>query len=119
MWRIRGIHRSLSPQNNTGCRYFGRYREHQDYETLFASVGYDARRSLSGSESCRSGFITFIFRRPLDASMIFETVATGGCRSYVVGCEATCAAVLIDPELGQIDRYIALTAREGLRIRYL
>ena len=51
--------------------------------------------------------------------MIFETVATGGCRSYVVGCEATCAAVLIDPELGQIDRYIALTAREGLRIRYL
>jgi glyoxylase-like metal-dependent hydrolase (beta-lactamase superfamily II)/rhodanese-related sulfurtransferase len=51
--------------------------------------------------------------------MIFETVTTGGCRSYVIGCEATCAAVLIDPELGQIDRYLALTARDGLRIRYL
>jgi glyoxylase-like metal-dependent hydrolase (beta-lactamase superfamily II)/rhodanese-related sulfurtransferase len=51
--------------------------------------------------------------------MIFETVTTGGCRSYVVGCEATCAAALIDPELGQIDRYLALTARDGLRIRYL
>src|SRR6202140_2536364 len=51
--------------------------------------------------------------------MIFETVTTGGCGSYVVGCEATCAAILIDPELGQIDRYIALTARDGLRIRYL
>jgi glyoxylase-like metal-dependent hydrolase (beta-lactamase superfamily II)/rhodanese-related sulfurtransferase len=51
--------------------------------------------------------------------MIFETVTTGGCRSYVVGCESTCAAALIDPELGQIDRYLALTARDGLRIRYL
>jgi glyoxylase-like metal-dependent hydrolase (beta-lactamase superfamily II)/rhodanese-related sulfurtransferase len=51
--------------------------------------------------------------------MIFEAVTTGGCRSYVVGCESTCAAALIDPELGQIDRYLALTARDGLRIRYL
>jgi glyoxylase-like metal-dependent hydrolase (beta-lactamase superfamily II)/rhodanese-related sulfurtransferase len=51
--------------------------------------------------------------------MIFETVSAGGCRSYVVGCEETCAAALIDPELGQIDRYIALAARDGLRIRYL
>ena len=51
--------------------------------------------------------------------MIFDAVATGGCRSYVVGCEETCAAALIDPELSQIDRYLALAAREGLRIRYL
>ncbi|MEP6884473.1 MAG: MBL fold metallo-hydrolase [Gammaproteobacteria bacterium] len=51
--------------------------------------------------------------------MIFETVSSGGCRSYLVGCEATCAAVLIDPELSQIDRYKALTARDGLRVRYL
>ncbi|HEY4772184.1 MAG TPA: MBL fold metallo-hydrolase [Steroidobacteraceae bacterium] len=51
--------------------------------------------------------------------MIFESVATGGCRSYVIGCEDTCAAALIDPELSQIDRYIALAARHGLHIRYL
>lgn len=51
--------------------------------------------------------------------MIFETVATGGCRSYLIGCEQTCAAALIDPELSQIDRYTALAARDGLRIRYL
>jgi glyoxylase-like metal-dependent hydrolase (beta-lactamase superfamily II)/rhodanese-related sulfurtransferase len=51
--------------------------------------------------------------------MIFETVATGGCRSYVIGCEETCAAALIDPELSQIDRYIALAAKDGLRYRYL
>jgi glyoxylase-like metal-dependent hydrolase (beta-lactamase superfamily II)/rhodanese-related sulfurtransferase len=51
--------------------------------------------------------------------VIFETVATGGCRSYVIGCEETCAAALIDPELSQIDRYTALAAKDGLRIRYL
>jgi glyoxylase-like metal-dependent hydrolase (beta-lactamase superfamily II)/rhodanese-related sulfurtransferase len=51
--------------------------------------------------------------------MILETVASGGCRSYLIGCQETCAAALIDPELSQIDRYLALAARDGLRIRYL
>jgi glyoxylase-like metal-dependent hydrolase (beta-lactamase superfamily II)/rhodanese-related sulfurtransferase len=51
--------------------------------------------------------------------MIFETVATGGCRSYLIGCEETCAAALIDPEQSQVDRYVALAARDGLHIRYL
>jgi glyoxylase-like metal-dependent hydrolase (beta-lactamase superfamily II)/rhodanese-related sulfurtransferase len=51
--------------------------------------------------------------------MIFETVATGGCRSYLIGCEESCAATLIDPELSQIDRYVALAAKHGLRVRYL
>ena len=51
--------------------------------------------------------------------MIFETVATGGCRSYLIGCEASCAAALVDPELTQVDRYVALAARHGVRIRYL
>jgi len=51
--------------------------------------------------------------------MLFETVATGGCRSYLIGCEETCAAALIDPELSQVDRYAVLAARDGLRIKYL
>jgi glyoxylase-like metal-dependent hydrolase (beta-lactamase superfamily II)/rhodanese-related sulfurtransferase len=51
--------------------------------------------------------------------MLFETVSAGGCRSYLIGCEKTCAAVLIDPELSQIDRYTSLAAQNGLRIRYL
>ena len=51
--------------------------------------------------------------------MIFETVSSGGCRSYLVGCEETCAAVLIDPELSQLDRYKALAAKHGLRVHYL
>lgn len=51
--------------------------------------------------------------------MLFETVVSGGCRSYLIGCEETCAAALIDPELSQADRYLALAARDGLRIKYL
>jgi len=51
--------------------------------------------------------------------MIFEQIATGGCQSYLVGCPEACAAAVIDPELRQIDRYLASAAREGVRIRYL
>jgi glyoxylase-like metal-dependent hydrolase (beta-lactamase superfamily II)/rhodanese-related sulfurtransferase len=51
--------------------------------------------------------------------MIFEQVATGGCQSYLIGCEATLASALIDPEISQIDRYDALADRAGLRIRYV
>ncbi|MDO7597735.1 MAG: MBL fold metallo-hydrolase [Pseudomonadota bacterium] len=51
--------------------------------------------------------------------MIFEQLAAGGCQSYIVGCEETSVAVLIDPEISLIDRYIALATRDGLRIHYL
>jgi len=51
--------------------------------------------------------------------MIFEQVASGGCQSYLVGCPDTLCAVVIDPEIGQIDRYRALAARDGLHIRYV
>lgn len=43
--------------------------------------------------------------------MIFEQVATGGCQSYLLGCADTCAGALIDPEVSQVDRYLALAAR--------
>jgi glyoxylase-like metal-dependent hydrolase (beta-lactamase superfamily II)/rhodanese-related sulfurtransferase len=51
--------------------------------------------------------------------MLFEQIASGGCRSYLIGCAESCAAALIDPELSQIDRYLALAARDGLRIHYV
>jgi glyoxylase-like metal-dependent hydrolase (beta-lactamase superfamily II) len=51
--------------------------------------------------------------------MKFEQIATGGCQSYLVGCEATGAAVLIDPEHSQIDRYVGLAHQNGVRIRYI
>ena len=51
--------------------------------------------------------------------MIFEQIATGGCQSYIVGCAATCAAVLIDPELTQIDHYRGLLSQHGLTVKYV
>ena len=51
--------------------------------------------------------------------MIFEQVATGGCQSYLLGCQDTQAAVLIDPELSRIDLYRGLCAQHGLSIKYL
>lgn len=54
------------------------------------------------------------------ASMIFHQVATErGCQSYLVGCSQTCVAVVIDPEVHEIERYLGLAAQSGLRIRYL
>ena len=51
--------------------------------------------------------------------MMFETFAAGGCRSYVVGCEAARAAVLIDPELSLIDRYRGHLAQTGQVLHYI
>jgi glyoxylase-like metal-dependent hydrolase (beta-lactamase superfamily II)/rhodanese-related sulfurtransferase len=51
--------------------------------------------------------------------MIFESFAAGGCKSYIVGCEASRAAVLIDPELTLIDRYACFAGQQGVHIRYI
>jgi glyoxylase-like metal-dependent hydrolase (beta-lactamase superfamily II)/rhodanese-related sulfurtransferase len=51
--------------------------------------------------------------------MIFEQIRTGGCLSYVVGCEERRAGVIIDPSLDQVDRYLALAAEKGIVIHYV
>jgi glyoxylase-like metal-dependent hydrolase (beta-lactamase superfamily II) len=51
--------------------------------------------------------------------MIFEQLATGGCQSYLVGCEATQAAVVIDPELTRVDAYRGLLTKHGLSLKYV
>ncbi len=51
--------------------------------------------------------------------MIFEEIRSGGCCSYVVACGETCAGVVIDPELSQIDRTLALLAKVGIRVHYV
>ena len=51
--------------------------------------------------------------------MIFEQIVSGGCLSYIAGCDVTRAAVLIDPEFSQIDRYRGLASQQGLHIRYI
>ncbi|HKD48925.1 MAG TPA: rhodanese-like domain-containing protein [Rhizomicrobium sp.] len=51
--------------------------------------------------------------------MIFEQIATGGCQSYLIGCGDSHSAILIDPHFAQIDCYLGLAAKDGLRIRYV
>lgn len=51
--------------------------------------------------------------------MIFEQLSAGGCKSYLIGCAETSAAVLVDPEMSLMDRYLGLASRDGLRIHYL
>lgn len=51
--------------------------------------------------------------------MVLEEIAVGGCRSYLVGCAESCAGILIDPEISQIDRYRGLAARDGITVRFV
>jgi glyoxylase-like metal-dependent hydrolase (beta-lactamase superfamily II)/rhodanese-related sulfurtransferase len=51
--------------------------------------------------------------------VIFEAFLAGGCKSYIVGCEATRCAVLIDPELSLMSRYRGFISQQGIQIRYV
>lgn len=51
--------------------------------------------------------------------MLFDEIRAGGCCSYLLVCEATCSGVLVDPELSQLDRLLALLAKSGTRLHYL
>ncbi|HJV24837.1 MAG TPA: rhodanese-like domain-containing protein [Aromatoleum sp.] len=51
--------------------------------------------------------------------MILEQFRAGGCLSYLVGCEQRCGALLIDPEISLVDRYLASCSHHGLQIHYL
>lgn len=52
--------------------------------------------------------------------MFFALFRDGeGCKSYIVGCEETCAAAIIDPALDLVDRYVGEVGRQGLRVRYV
>jgi glyoxylase-like metal-dependent hydrolase (beta-lactamase superfamily II)/rhodanese-related sulfurtransferase len=51
--------------------------------------------------------------------MLFEQIRSGGCLSYLIGCDTTCAAMVVDPHLDQLDRYVALAAERGMRVHYV
>jgi glyoxylase-like metal-dependent hydrolase (beta-lactamase superfamily II) len=52
--------------------------------------------------------------------MFFEIFKDGeGCKSYLIGCEETRAAAIIDPALDLTDRYIGEVNRQGLRVHYI
>jgi len=51
--------------------------------------------------------------------MLFEQIRSGGCLSYLIGCDDSCAALIVDPHLDQLDRYIALVTERGMRVHYV
>lgn len=51
--------------------------------------------------------------------MKFEVFANGGCKSYMIGCEYSSIAAIIDPEVRLLDRYQAAAAQHGMRIHYV
>jgi glyoxylase-like metal-dependent hydrolase (beta-lactamase superfamily II)/rhodanese-related sulfurtransferase len=51
--------------------------------------------------------------------MLFEQIRSGGCLSYLVGCDDSCAAMLVDPHLDQLDRYVAMATERGMRVHYV
>ncbi len=51
--------------------------------------------------------------------MLLEQIRSGGCLSYLVACEATRVGLVVDPELDQLERTLALIASTGVRVRYV
>ncbi len=52
--------------------------------------------------------------------MIFRQIRTKqGCQSYMIGCKETCAAIIIDPEISQMEHYQGLATQDGLVLHYL
>ena len=51
--------------------------------------------------------------------MFFESITDGGCKSYVIACQETCQAAIIDPSLAKLDHYAGIINREGLSLRYI
>jgi glyoxylase-like metal-dependent hydrolase (beta-lactamase superfamily II)/rhodanese-related sulfurtransferase len=48
--------------------------------------------------------------------MLFRELNRGKCKTYVIACERTRRAALIDPVKGGTERYLAFLAYEGLRL---
>ena len=49
--------------------------------------------------------------------MLFQELNRGNCKTYVIGCEKTRKAALIDPLRERVDRYLAFLAYHGYRHR--
>ncbi len=67
----------------------------------------------------RSDIETTNLSKKREGIMLLETIEVGGCRSYILGCEQTYVAALIDPEISAIERYRGLAARHGMTVRFV
>lgn len=51
--------------------------------------------------------------------MIFHELNNSMCKSYLIGCETTGRALIVDPVSTRIDRYLALLAYHNLKLDYV
>src|SRR5258708_39773942 len=51
--------------------------------------------------------------------MIFHELNRANCKTYLIGCERTRKALLVDPIKERVDRYVAMLAYQGLRLEYV
>src|ERR1043166_3403986 len=49
-------------------------------------------------------------------SMLFRELNHGKCKSYLIACEETRRAALVDPVKERLERYLAILAYEGLKL---
>lgn len=53
-----------------------------------------------------------------DKRIFFEQIRSGGCLSYLLGCEAQRVCVVIDPELDKADEYLGIAGELSFRLLY-
>jgi len=53
-----------------------------------------------------------------EVGVIFEQLSDSACRTYLVACERSRQAALVDPVLEEVDGYLAALAKGGYTLRY-
>src|ERR687884_2287645 len=48
--------------------------------------------------------------------MLFRELNRGKCKTYLIGCERTRRAAIVDPVKGCVERYLAMLAYEQLKL---
>ena len=51
--------------------------------------------------------------------MLFQQFRAGGCLSYLLACERSHIAALVDPEISLVERYLGEASSAGLRLKYV
>ena len=51
--------------------------------------------------------------------MLFKELNHTQCKTYLIGCEKTGIAILVDPLFERVDRYIAILGYLGMNLRYV
>src|SRR5713226_2468138 len=62
---------------------------------------------------------TSVLSRRREGAMIFHELNRANCKTYLIGCERTRKALLVDPIKERVDRYVAMLAYQGLRLEYV